>query len=1395
MTGTGSITISGTLVDGTTSPISGSPSFNPNCNGVLLGFDLDSFNSSYVGISTANAASYSISTKGGDSFTDQDNSNITDVPAANENETDGDKYQDSGKDTYALTINGSAGNRQFVVNETSNDKYTDNNNDAITLTSTYDKGGDTDINVDSGTDNSTEHEVGTLAPDGTMVMTSFSSSNTIGDRDVASISETDKSTDPSYGGNSNDGDRDNYSESDTTTGTETTTVTGTGSEWSLTESDTGNDINRDSDTGGETTDSTPASGETEDDVESDSESANGSTQETLTVSATGQGDTATINNLSDTVGNTDIFTSTSTQTDVTTTATTTGSTPDVSKVAETSSDPVDDISTVTVTGPGSSGYAVNENDTITDTYTDGDGGGDTFDDPYTACDGTTGTDIGSDSYSDSDKGSEQEIVSSSGTLDALGNFTLGGFTATLDPTATANGSDGGIDNESDPTDNATDGDRYTDNSQGVKETETIQLTDTDGAATTSSSSDTTLSGLFNSTDAQIGASPDSTSSGMDDDTDHSTNQDQATITLQQLGTLDSSGNLTLTGGADEMTGTNQFYQNNDVDAAEYENPIPIDPSSSNPTPDELVNDDDLSSGTDKFDIQSGDTSGSLTSMSDDETIKNKIDDTVNITPMNSSGPDTGSAQLGGTMNAVISLIGNSSSGAFQLAPESGNDQVNLNGQYHDKKVVTTAGFDPNTGDPYLFPAFEEYQPLLYQLDIQGGQAPQAIATITTQLNDTGIAINESDSDNAGQVTIGTINYNDNPTAVTTTVVTFTPQGDPSMGIGVTGTMGTIETNTQSQEEKVSGGGPVYQTDMTTKNIDTLIGNMATTVTCGEESETGNTTVKRTTSSVHTIEGTEGGTNGPTLIDKTVNSSSDDTTAITNGSNNPTYPLASTWKETNRVGSSSSSNSQSQYTATAAGSTLLALTSSSKVYLDLTASSNGEDGDFNVGNNQVTTATDTGGFSDGQPTATQTFRMFDTMRGVNPIDGDSYKYSHNTSNPISQTKPTGDWFEQLSDFAAGIGDTISGGLTQKIRQKLGYDDVVNKNSPAYKNGQVAGEVLNIALQAIPVCKAAGLTKLALRGINGVQGAMSAVDGVQALSQGDWLGGLSNLANAGMSFFAMSRSCFVAGTPIESGYGAKAIEEFKSYEEHGDACDWILSKNEFDPSAEPRLRRVLKKFETLSSVLNLHVGGRIIGTTAEHPFFVKGRGWTPAGELRIGDELQLLDAGYMPVEGIADSGRVETVYNLSIDEDHTYFVGSSDWGWSLWSHNRGCTPSHQLNQSPKGARSSLRNSTGRQADHQAHHVVPWELRDEDAIKYAASGGFEMNRATNGILLPVSRAAGKGAIHNGSHSIFTDAIRKKAKALFETATSPADMAAKLQSYIDQVKAGLAKSGGTLR
>jgi hypothetical protein len=79
--------------------------------------------------------------------------------------------------------------------------------------------------------------------------------------------------------------------------------------------------------------------------------------------------------------------------------------------------------------------------------------------------------------------------------------------------------------------------------------------------------------------------------------------------------------------------------------------------------------------------------------------------------------------------------------------------------------------------------------------------------------------------------------------------------------------------------------------------------------------------------------------------------------------------------------------------------------------------------------------------------------------------------------------------------------------------------------------------------------------------------------------------------------------------------------------------------------------------------------VIEGTAEHPFYVYGKGWTPLAELQPGDWLRT-DNGWVQVGGVKDTGRVETVYNLRVADHHTYFVGTPEWGFGIWAHNADC-----------------------------------------------------------------------------------------------------------------------------
>jgi hypothetical protein len=130
---------------------------------------------------------------------------------------------------------------------------------------------------------------------------------------------------------------------------------------------------------------------------------------------------------------------------------------------------------------------------------------------------------------------------------------------------------------------------------------------------------------------------------------------------------------------------------------------------------------------------------------------------------------------------------------------------------------------------------------------------------------------------------------------------------------------------------------------------------------------------------------------------------------------------------------------------------------------------------------------------------------------------------------------------------------------------------------------------------------------------------------------------------------------------------------------------------------RPQKVLEVFRAEAFVVRVQVGGREIRTTLEHPFWVAGMGWTAAGELKPGHLLSSHDGNWLPVEAVTLTAEQVPVYNIRVEEDHTYFVGSDEWGFSVWAHNaciyRALTPedleyhNDWLRMMPKGKGGSI------------------------------------------------------------------------------------------------------------
>jgi hypothetical protein len=204
-------------------------------------------------------------------------------------------------------------------------------------------------------------------------------------------------------------------------------------------------------------------------------------------------------------------------------------------------------------------------------------------------------------------------------------------------------------------------------------------------------------------------------------------------------------------------------------------------------------------------------------------------------------------------------------------------------------------------------------------------------------------------------------------------------------------------------------------------------------------------------------------------------------------------------------------------------------------------------------------------------------------------------------------------------------------------------------------QVAGYTLGNALAG----SATGMTVDAV-----LQGAEMAGNPQQQWSWGRFTAaGMVGFAGGAAGYLAaraLAATCFSGRMWVDTPEGRKRISEFRE-------GDLLYSRDEGDPDGPIVVKRVLKVHVRVGRVFLVRLGGQTLETTAEHPFWVVGRGWVIAAELREGDRLAGRSGAGAVVEGVEQTDRWETLYNLHVADYHTYFVGDISWGFSVWAHN--------------------------------------------------------------------------------------------------------------------------------
>ncbi|ABN54037.1 protein of unknown function DUF1557 [Acetivibrio thermocellus ATCC 27405] len=133
-------------------------------------------------------------------------------------------------------------------------------------------------------------------------------------------------------------------------------------------------------------------------------------------------------------------------------------------------------------------------------------------------------------------------------------------------------------------------------------------------------------------------------------------------------------------------------------------------------------------------------------------------------------------------------------------------------------------------------------------------------------------------------------------------------------------------------------------------------------------------------------------------------------------------------------------------------------------------------------------------------------------------------------------------------------------------------------------------------------------------------------------------------------ASTMKCFVAGTLILTSAGLVAIENIK-------AGDKVIATN--PETFEVAEKTVLETYvRETTELLHLRIGGEVIKTTVDHPFYVKDVGFVEAVNLQVGDKLVDSRGNVLVVEEkkLEITGEPVKVYNFKVDDFHTYHVGN-------------------------------------------------------------------------------------------------------------------------------------------
>lgn len=247
-----------------------------------------------------------------------------------------------------------------------------------------------------------------------------------------------------------------------------------------------------------------------------------------------------------------------------------------------------------------------------------------------------------------------------------------------------------------------------------------------------------------------------------------------------------------------------------------------------------------------------------------------------------------------------------------------------------------------------------------------------------------------------------------------------------------------------------------------------------------------------------------------------------------------------------------------------------------------------------------------------------------------------RFSYVNGNPISYIDPFG-----LSRSTDGMINITMGGILHFALEGVGYIPVAGEIADGLNVlfYLAEGDEVNAAIASGAMIPIAG---------------WGATAGKWSLNLGKKNGVKNNFdrttnANDGCN-------CFTLGTKVLTEDGEKSIEEVE-------IGDKVLSRDE--ETGEQSYKEVEWLFEKeVEEIYEIHVGGEVIQTTDEHPFWVvEENGWVMAQDLLVGDHFIDVNGNLIEIERIVKKKEIAKVYNFKVADNHNYYVSNL----GIWTHN--------------------------------------------------------------------------------------------------------------------------------